>query len=137
MRKLLLAAGAAFLLTMPAYAANGKLGHVVPDQDVGCCSSATDEEFMFRGYTFDLWDNTPSFPDIICTAQDPACLPAIQLGIMQIVDLQKRLDLAVLFRQLWYAEGMAYVARANHFSPEPLDSMSRVGQPVLADFFGN
>lgn len=73
----------------------------------GCCGTE-DQDYTFRGYTVELWDEAPTVSDLNCPNQDEACLLNEADQISRVYHLQEAL---VSRAALW---------RAQHFGKEPL-----------------
>jgi len=70
-----------------------------------CCGM--DEDFSFRGYTVELWDEAPTVSERDCPQQDDACLLAEADQISRVYHLQEALSVRA---SLW---------RAQHFDKGP------------------
>ena len=90
-------AGAAF---------NPTLTKLNAEPSEGCCEM--DQDYTFRGYTAELWDEAPTISELDCPDQDDACLVDEVDRISRLYRLQKALVMRVA---LW---------RAEHFSKEPV-----------------
>jgi hypothetical protein len=77
-----------------------------PQASEGCCGM--DEDFTFRGYTVELWDEAPTISDLDCPDQDEPCLLNEADQISRMYRLQE-----VLVRR-------AALERFRHFGKEPL-----------------
>lgn len=98
------------VVLVPPMAANA-LDATIPKADFptsdGCCGAA-DQDYTFRGYTVELWDEAPTVSELNCPNQDDACLLNEADQISRIYHLQ----VALISRAaLW---------RAQHFGKAPL-----------------
>ena len=97
------------LSTIPtaADAFNPILPMADPPASEGCCGTE-DQDYTFRGYTVELWDEAPTISELDCPNQDDACLLNQADQISRVYHLQ-----AVLVSRaaLW---------RAQHFDKGPL-----------------
>jgi hypothetical protein len=71
-----------------------------------CCGM--DNDFSFRGYTVELWDEAPTVSERDCPDQDDACLLAEADQISRVYHLQEALNVRA---SLW---------RAQHFDKSPV-----------------
>jgi hypothetical protein len=71
-----------------------------------CCGM--DNDFSFRGYTVELWDEAPTVSERDCPDQDDACLLAEADQISRVYHLQEALSVRA---SLW---------RAQHFDKGPV-----------------
>jgi hypothetical protein len=100
------------LLTTPtaAYAFNPTLPMADAPVSDGCCGPDTDEDYTFRGYTAEVWDEAPTVSELNCPNQDEACLLNEADQISRLLHLQE----ALLSRAaLW---------RAQHFENGPVSA---------------
>ena len=109
------------LLTLPANAFNPNLP--VPDAPAseGCCSTDDDQAYTLRGYSAELWDETPTVSELNCPNQDDACLIGEVDQILRLYDLQK----AMVSRAAFW--------RAQHFVNGPVnaeDSLTEQSSPA-------
>ena len=72
----------------------------------GCCGTE-DQDYTFRGYTVELWDEAPTISELDCPNQDDACLLNEADQISRVYHLQEAL---VSRAALW---------RAQHFGKGP------------------
>ena len=97
------------VLLMTTTAANA-LDPVIPQADPpaseGCCGTE-DQDYTFRGYTAELWDEAPTISELNCPNQDDACLLKEADQISRAYHLQEAL---VSRAALW---------RAQHFGKGP------------------
>ena len=81
-----------------------------PQQDAqvteDCCGM--DEDFGFRGYTVELWDEAPTVSELDCPDQEDGCLLAEADQISRVYRLQEALSVRA---SLW---------RAQHFDRGPV-----------------
>jgi hypothetical protein len=77
-----------------------------PQSSEGCCGM--DEDYTFRGYTVELWDEAPTISELDCPNQDESCLLKEADQISRVYRLQQALMLR------------AALERSQHFSKEPL-----------------
>ena len=61
----------------------------------GCCE--TDQDYAFRGYTAELWDEAPTISELDCPDQDDACLLDEVDRISPLYRLQKTLVMRAAF----------------------------------------
>jgi hypothetical protein len=96
------------LLTIPT-AANA-LNPTFPMADAppseGCCGTE-DQDYTFRGYTVELWDEALTVSELDCPNQDEACLLNEADQILRVYHLQE-----ALVRR-------AALERAQHFGKGP------------------
>jgi hypothetical protein len=64
-----------------------------------CCGM--DEDFSFRGYPVELWDEAPTVSELDCPNQDDACLLAEADQISRVYHLQEALSIRA---SLWRAQ---------------------------------
>jgi len=72
----------------------------------GCCSTE-DQDYTFRGYTVELWDEAPTVSELNCPKQDDSCLLNEADQISRVYHLQEALVSRAAF---W---------RAQHFGKGP------------------
>ena len=68
------------LLTAPtaANAFNPTLPMANAPVSEGCCGADTDQDYTFRGYTAELWDEAPTVSELNCPNQDEVCLLSVR-----------------------------------------------------------
>jgi hypothetical protein len=100
------------LLTTPTAANAFNPTLPTPDAPVsdGCCGTDTDEDYTFRGYTVELWDEAPTVSELNCPNQDEACLLNEADQISRVLHLQEAL---VSRAALW---------RAQHLENRPVSA---------------
>ena len=75
-----------------------------PPASEGCCGM--DQDYTFRGYTVELWDEAPTVSEIDCPNQDDACLLNEVDQISRLYHLQEALvSLAALWRAQHFGTG--------------------------------
>ena len=84
------------------------LPKAAPQASEGCCGGDTDQDYTFRGYAAELWDEAPTVSELNCPNQDEACLLSEADRISRVYQLQQ-----VLVER-------AALERSRHFSKEPL-----------------
>src|ERR1700681_4239325 len=72
----------------------------------GCCGTE-DQDYTFRGYTVELWDEAPTVSELNCPNQDDGCLLNEADQISRVYHLQEALVSRAAF---W---------RAQHFGKGP------------------
>ena len=91
-------------LLMAATAAEAFDPHLpkaAPQASEGCCGGDMDQDYTFRGYTAELWDEAPTVSELNCPNQDEACLLKEAEQISRLLRLQE----ALLSRAaLWRAQ---------------------------------
>jgi hypothetical protein len=101
------------VLLTTATAANA-LDPTIPKADPpvseGCCGTDADQDYTFRGYTAELWDEAPTVSELNCPNQDEACLLNEADQIARLLHLQEAL---VSRAALW---------RAQHFENGPVSA---------------
>ncbi len=100
------------LLTIPTAANAFNPTLAVPDSPVseGCCGTDQDQDYTFRGYTVELWDEAPTVSALNCPNQDEACLLNEADQISRLLHLQQ----ALLSRAAFW--------RAQHFEKGPVSA---------------
>ena len=84
-----------------AEAFDPRLPIAAPQASEGCCGGDTDQDYTFRGYTAELWDEAPTVSELNCPNQDEACLLKEAEQISRLLRLQE----ALLSRAaLWRAQ---------------------------------
>jgi hypothetical protein len=79
----------------------------------GCCGM--DQEYTFRDYTVEVWDEVPAFSELNCPDQDDACLLKETDQILRVYLLQEALvKRGALERARHFANGPA-MASASSF----------------------
>ena len=101
------------LVSMALFAAptaSNALDPTIPKADPpvseGCCGTE-DQDYTFRGYTIELWDEAPTISEPDCPNQDEACLLNEADRISRVYHLQEAL---VSRADFW---------RAQHFGKGP------------------
>jgi hypothetical protein len=84
-------------LLMATTAANA-LDATIPKADFpaseGCCGTE-DQDYTFRGYTVELWDEAPTVSELNCPNQDDGCLLNEADQLSRVYHLQEALVLIV------------------------------------------
>ena len=90
-----------FVAPTAAEAFDPHLPNAAPQASEGCCGGDTDQDYTFRGYTAELWDEAPTVSELNCPNQDEACLLKETEQISRLLRLQE----ALLSRAaLWRAQ---------------------------------
>ena len=122
---------AILLLTAPVSA--NALSPSLPTADApageGCCGTDQDQDYSFRGYTVELWDDAPTASELNCPNQDDACLIREADQILRLYHLQKAL---VIRAALWRAQH--FVNGPVNAGDSPTEQSSRAEVIALADW---
>ena len=95
------------LLTIPT--ATNALDPTIPKADFPAsedCCGTEDQDYTFRGYTAELWDEAPTVSELDCPNQDEACLLKEADQISRVYQLQKALvNRVALWRAQYFGKG--------------------------------